>query len=297
MSQPVIESTAACDMLDTGQSIYEKSSHQPLVPASAIKLMSLYLSRKWVTNSMLDDNIEFTSQDTSGGSSAQLQVGDILTWRDLFHGLMLPSGNDAAQCLSRLVGEIIIAAEGGQGTPRARFISSMGEVASEDFAWTGAVFASPSGLERNSRLSAQQLCQLALALDPTAVQIAGRQSWEMTITGTNARTYTITHSVSNTEPIPFPEMVAAKSGTLSSGDPLANVVMLWDDSSGRRHATATLHAWPSDQRYVDLRTVMDYSADQDPSPMDTYRVNVDGASVDVISAKINTGAGSVTLWG
>lgn len=42
-----------------------------------------------------------------GGTTAKLRTGDILSVWDLLHGLMLPSGNDAAVCLSENFGEYL----------------------------------------------------------------------------------------------------------------------------------------------------------------------------------------------
>lgn len=42
-----------------------------------------------------------------GGTTAKLRTGDVLSVWDLLHGLMLPSGNDAAVCLSENFGEYL----------------------------------------------------------------------------------------------------------------------------------------------------------------------------------------------
>ena len=41
------------------------------------------------------------------GTSAELEVGDVLTIEDLLYALMLPSGNDAATVLAECIGKII----------------------------------------------------------------------------------------------------------------------------------------------------------------------------------------------
>ena len=41
------------------------------------------------------------------GTSAELEIGDCLTLEDLFYGLMLPSGNDAAVAIADTIGKII----------------------------------------------------------------------------------------------------------------------------------------------------------------------------------------------
>jgi serine-type D-Ala-D-Ala carboxypeptidase (penicillin-binding protein 5/6) len=42
------------------------------------------------------------------GTSACLKEGDILTLKDLLYGLMLPSGNDAAQTIANFIGKQIV---------------------------------------------------------------------------------------------------------------------------------------------------------------------------------------------
>lgn len=39
------------------------------------------------------------------GTSAYLKEGDVLTLKDLLYGLMLPSGNDAAQTIANFIGK------------------------------------------------------------------------------------------------------------------------------------------------------------------------------------------------
>ena len=44
---------------------------------------------------------------TVGGTSARLRTGDVLSVWDLLHGLMLPSGNDAAVVLAEHFGQYL----------------------------------------------------------------------------------------------------------------------------------------------------------------------------------------------
>ena len=44
---------------------------------------------------------------TTGGTSAKLKTGDVLSVWDLLHGLMLPSGNDAAITLAEHFGQYL----------------------------------------------------------------------------------------------------------------------------------------------------------------------------------------------
>ena len=56
-----------------------------------------------------DTELIEVSGDASGviGTSADLLEGDTLTIWQLMHGLMLPSGNDAAHCLAEFFGGLL----------------------------------------------------------------------------------------------------------------------------------------------------------------------------------------------
>jgi len=43
-----------------------------------------------------------------GGTSAHLLAGDEMSVYELYHGMMLPSGNDAAQTLGIFVGNLLL---------------------------------------------------------------------------------------------------------------------------------------------------------------------------------------------
>lgn len=61
------------------------------------------------------------------GTSAELQVGDVLTIESLLYGLMLPSGNDASVALAENVGRIILKNRKRQSklTPYKLFVGHM----------------------------------------------------------------------------------------------------------------------------------------------------------------------------
>ena len=42
-----------------------------------------------------------------GGTTATLKEGDVLTLRQLMHGMMLPSGNDAAYQIAEFFGQVL----------------------------------------------------------------------------------------------------------------------------------------------------------------------------------------------
>jgi serine-type D-Ala-D-Ala carboxypeptidase (penicillin-binding protein 5/6) len=68
--------------------------------ASLTKIMTCYVVLNLIERFKMDERnemIEISEQaaDTSG-TTAELKPGDVLSLWDLLHGLMLPSGNDAA---------------------------------------------------------------------------------------------------------------------------------------------------------------------------------------------------------
>lgn len=110
---------AATGDLLLGQHVDEKR-HQ----ASVTKIMTalVVLERATAEPATLDEWVRVSTRaGTETGSTAQLRPGDRVTVRDLLHGLLLPSGNDAAVALAEHVG----AASAGDGDPLDRFVTAM----------------------------------------------------------------------------------------------------------------------------------------------------------------------------
>lgn len=233
------------------ESVFTRNPDQVDRPASTLKIMTAHVARTVVTDQMLDETVEFTEQDTVGGSSADLQVGDVLTWRDLFHGLMLPSGNDAASCIARVAGELL----SGTGDPYQTFIDQMNTTA-QSYGWEGAVFVDPSGLSSDNQVSVNQLTDLLHRVvdeDSWLLGVMGTYRHEMTVTGTNARTYDVTHSFDPLGEVAFPEAIAAKTGTLGTHTCLA---LVFEGPNGET-CTAVLTGSYSTERYPDMRSLVD----------------------------------------
>src|SRR5690606_30761352 len=101
--------------------IFSKSADSVVNIASVSKVLTALTVGKWVTDFSATRTV-VAGDLTLGGSTANLQDGDVLTLSDLMYGLALPSGNDAAMCLARHVGQILLDAEsGGSGNPITRF--------------------------------------------------------------------------------------------------------------------------------------------------------------------------------
>lgn len=86
--------------------LYEKNSTDKTSIASMTKIMTGIVAIENIDN--LDEKVKLTNADFKGLREANLatagfRVGEEVTYRDLLYGLMLPSGADAAQALTRLI--------------------------------------------------------------------------------------------------------------------------------------------------------------------------------------------------
>lgn len=131
---PEISAKAAVLMeARTGKVIYEKNSTLKLSMASTTKIMTVLIC---LESGNLDEEFTVDPQAIKvEGSSMGLREGDIVSKRDLCIGMLLPSGNDAANATAvHIAGSI------------ENFAKLMNERAAE-IGMTRTCFVTPSGLE------------------------------------------------------------------------------------------------------------------------------------------------------
>ncbi|MBE3597293.1 MAG: D-alanyl-D-alanine carboxypeptidase [Limnochordaceae bacterium] len=99
---PVSAEAALLLEVSTGTVLYAKDEHQRRAPASTTKIITALLA---IESGRLQDVVT-VSRRAAGvtGSSASLSTGERYTLEELLHGLMLPSGNDAAVAIAEHVG-------------------------------------------------------------------------------------------------------------------------------------------------------------------------------------------------
>ena len=90
--------------LNDNSILYEKNSNEKTSIASMTKIMTAIVAIENIDN--LDAKVTLTAADFVGlreanASVAGFRTGEVVTYRDLLYGLMLPSGADAAQSLAR----------------------------------------------------------------------------------------------------------------------------------------------------------------------------------------------------
>ena len=95
----------------TGEILFGKCENDRREIASLTKIMTCFvvvqIIRKIKLNSKKTMLQVSKNAATVGGTSAKLKTGDVLSVWDLLHGLMLPSGNDAAICLAEHFGQYL----------------------------------------------------------------------------------------------------------------------------------------------------------------------------------------------
>ncbi len=118
---------------DTFEVVFEKNAHIKLSMASTTKIMTGLIICE---NKDLSDKVTVTADMLRvEGSSMGLRVGDTLTYRDLLYGLMLLSGNDAANVAAISIGKSL-----------EKFADMMNEKA-RSLGLSNTNFVTPSGLD------------------------------------------------------------------------------------------------------------------------------------------------------
>ncbi len=133
--ESVTDSAKAAILIDadSGRVLYKHNAKMKLPMASTTKIMTTLLT---IENSNLDEQFKVDESAIKvEGSSMGLKSGDIVTMRDLCFGMMLPSGNDAANATAvRIAGSV------------EKFVAMMNKRAGE-LGLKSTHFVTPSGLD------------------------------------------------------------------------------------------------------------------------------------------------------
>lgn len=124
---------------DNGKIISSKNEHKKMKPASTTKLMTTLIALEEAAAS--DKQVKFTKEMSAEGSSMYLEAGNIVTLKDLVAGMMMASGNDAANAAA-------ITVSGSSD----KFADRMNERASQ-IGMKDTHFVTPSGLDDDNHYS------------------------------------------------------------------------------------------------------------------------------------------------
>lgn len=126
-------SSAVVMKADTGKVLFEKNAHAKMSMASTTKIMTALLA---VESGKLECEVTVTKKMTAvEGTSMGLREGDVLTLRNIVKGMMLLSGNDAANAVADFLG--------GTAENFARLMNEKAEM----IGMTDTNFVTPSGLD------------------------------------------------------------------------------------------------------------------------------------------------------
>ena len=148
--QAAVPETAAAAFIlmeaGSGRVLASRNETQERSIASTTKIMTCLVA---LEHSELTEKVTVKREHLREGSSMYLLEGETLTMEELLYGLMLPSGNDAAEC---------IAAHCGGSGGSAQFVRWMNEKA-KALGMEHTSFANPSGLDEMGHSS----CALDMA--------------------------------------------------------------------------------------------------------------------------------------
>lgn len=142
----------SCILMDavTGETLFESNADQRMYPASTTKIMTLLLA---LENEELDKQVTIPScaaDVPSDSSLVPVYPGEKMKMQDLLYGLMMRSGNDAANAVAEICAGTV-----------EQFVQKMNERAQE-LGMTSTFFANPHGYHDDSHVSsARDLATLA----------------------------------------------------------------------------------------------------------------------------------------
>ena len=172
----------------TGEILSSQQEHERREIASITKVMTAYTAIQIINNLNIDikqSKIETSYEAASiKGTTAELAKGDVLSLVDMLHGMLLPSGNDAAYALAEYFGLILLElglkSQYKMVDPIQIFLHEMNKTA-KSIGMTKSNFASPHGLKNCfNKSSAIDLAKLSIEVMkcPLFADIVKKQSYE-----------------------------------------------------------------------------------------------------------------------
>lgn len=287
------ESAFLFDM-DTMDVILSKNSKVRIYPASTTKMMTALLALESGIDLDQEVTIPKAAGDVPEGSSVVgLKPGDRMSWRDLLYGLMLRSGNDAANAIAVLVSGSV-----------DDFVRRMNERAKE-LHCEGTHFVNAHGYHNSDHYTtAQDLARIAW----TAMQmedfrqIVSAGHWEITLTrGDKTRSSDAENRnlmLVEASEYYYPEATGIKTGHHRKS---GRCVVASAQREGVRLIAVVMDCDTEDEQYADAKKLFEYGFSQyEPVTMteltdeilpEVAQVTVDNAQDD---GQLTLGLGAVT---
>lgn len=238
--------------LDGGTALYQKHLLDRVNPASTTKVMTSIVALKYGT---LTDMVKIPSESVineAGSSMAGVKPGDVMSLKDLLYGLLIPSGNDAANAIAVHVGGSI-----------DQFVELMNEEAARIGA-TQTHFANANGLtDPDHYTTAYDLYLMfheALKYDLFR-EIIGAHSYTASYRGADGEEKTAVWSVGNyymNGKAEAPEgltVFGGKTGTTKAAGYC--LIMGNRDNTGREYASVIMGAENRDGLYKNMTKIIE----------------------------------------
>ena len=244
------EAAVAIDA-DTGEILFSKNARVRMYPASTTKIMTILLAVE--SGWSLDTPVTIPPEAAdipSDSSTVPVYPGEVMTFRDLLYGLMLHSGNDAANAVAVLISGSIPA-----------FVQRMNERAAE-LGCTGTHFANAHGYhDENHYSTALDLALIAreaLKYDDVRT-IVSTLSYTMHISSSNRSEIPLSNTnvlLNSGNTYYFEDCIGVKTGTHSrAGQCFVGAA----ERGGVTLVTVTLKCSESVQRWIDSIRLFRYS--------------------------------------
>lgn len=249
----------------TGERLWGFEDSTLREPASTTKIMTalVVLRQAKIDPKVLDEVVTFSDRaDRTTGSTSGVKAGERVSVRELLYGLLLPSGNDAAEALAehfspRFPATLPVG-------PTAGFLAEMNRLASE-LGLRETHYANPHGLpDPTHRSSARDLARLtAVAMtDPTFAAISATRERGATLVDASGKSRDIVWSNTN-RLLEVDGYDGVKTGTTSG----AGACLVASGHRGEdRLIVVVLGAATSEGRYVDARNLFRWAWNRPKPP-------------------------------
>jgi D-alanyl-D-alanine carboxypeptidase (penicillin-binding protein 5/6) len=240
VAAPALVAHAAFILDDTsGRALYAYHADTPLYPASTIKMLTAILALQHLR---LGAVLTVPSNAMVGGTSANLTVGERMTVYNLLHGLLVPSGNDAAVTLADAVA----------GSPSA--FAALMNVEARSLGLAHSHFLGPDGLDLAGQYAtARDLAWLAHALlrYPLLAGIVQTRVWRAASVDRR-----FSHVWTNLNHLlwSYPGACGVKTGTT----PLAGANLVACAARGNRRIIAVVLGSTVASRFADATRLLNY---------------------------------------
>ena len=226
----------------TGDILLDKGANEPVAMASLTKLFTAFVA---IETTPLDRQMTVSDSDLVGEASMGLSAGETLSFQTLLHGMLLPSGNDAAMAIARNLG----GQPGDSGSQATQRFIDRANTRLATLGLRSTRLVNPHGLDAEGHYSsARDIAALTLyALDHEPAFGATLQTPVYDAEG---------HAITNTNRLlgVYDGLIGGKTGvTDNAGYSLMQVA----ERNGQRIITVLLGSTP-DAWYDDAEALLDY---------------------------------------